>query len=106
MTTHEIRENAVLMTDNERAQVTTNEIASKASSVAISAMKDLSKRELQVVNKILEGNSNKAIANALFISERTVKFHCANIYKKLNITNRTALIANCFRTLYQEAVTP
>ncbi len=61
----------------------------------------LSKRELHVASKIMEGLTNKAIADQLFISERTVKFHCANIYRKLNITSRTALISACFKTLYQ-----
>jgi DNA-binding NarL/FixJ family response regulator len=61
----------------------------------------LSKRELQVARKILEGLPNKSIANQLFISERTVKFHCANIYKKLEIRNRAALMACFFRQLYQ-----
>lgn len=60
----------------------------------------LSKRELQVASKIMEGLPNKIIATELFISERTVKFHCANIYRKLNINSRTALIAACFKTLY------
>ena len=67
-------------------------------------LEQLSKRELQVAHKIIEGLPNKTIASQLFISERTVKFHCANIYKKLNITSRTALIAGCFRTLYREVV--
>lgn len=61
----------------------------------------LSKRELQVAQKILEGLPNKSIANQLFISERTVKFHCANIYKKLEIRNRAALMASFFRQLYR-----
>lgn len=69
-------------------------------------MDALSKRELQVAGKIMEGLSNKAIANKLFISERTVKFHCANIYKKLNIRSRSALIASCFRSIYQPAQQP
>lgn len=61
----------------------------------------LSKRELQVAHKIMEGLPNKTIANQLFISERTVKFHCANIYRKLEIRNRAALMASYFRLLYQ-----
>ncbi len=61
----------------------------------------LSKRELQVAQKIIEGLPNKSIANQLFISERTVKFHCANIYRKLEIRNRAALMASFFRQLYQ-----
>lgn len=60
----------------------------------------LSKRELQVVQKILEGLPNKTIAAQLFISERTVKFHCANIYRKLEIRNRAALMARYFHQFY------
>ena len=64
-------------------------------------LSSLSKREHQVALKILEGLSNKSIAAHLFISERTVKFHCANIYRKLEIRNRSALMASYFRYLYQ-----
>lgn len=53
----------------------------------------LSKREKQVAAKISEGLSNRSIADQLFISERTVKFHCTNIFKKLAITNRKMLIS-------------
>ena len=101
MKDHEIREPAVLMTAAERLQIDASGITPYGSVVPIDC---LSKRELQVAHKIMEGCSNKVIASELFISERTVKFHCANIYKKLNISNRSALIAGCFRTLYQEAI--
>lgn len=63
-------------------------------------LSSLSKRELQVAHKIMEGLPNKRIASQLFISERTVKFHCANIYRKLSIPNRAALMAAYFRSLY------
>nr|WP_229333485.1 LuxR C-terminal-related transcriptional regulator [Glaciecola sp. MH2013] len=63
----------------------------------------LSRREKEIALKVIDGLSNKAIANELYISERTVKFHCANIYKKLNIHNRTSLIANYYRDRYKEA---
>ncbi len=53
----------------------------------------LSKRESQVAAKVSEGLSNRSIADQLFISERTVKFHCTNIFKKLAISNRKMLIA-------------
>lgn len=65
-----------------------------------SRLKRLSKRELQVAQKIMEGLPNKSIASQLFISERTVKFHCANIYRKLEIRNRAALMVHYFRYLY------
>ncbi len=64
-------------------------------------LSQLSKRELQVAHKIMEGLPNKRIASQLFISERTVKFHCANIYRKLEIRDRAALMAAYFRQLYQ-----
>ncbi|MFW8590687.1 response regulator transcription factor [Glaciecola sp. 2405UD65-10] len=59
----------------------------------------LSKREKQIALKIMDGLPNKLIACDLFISERTVKFHCANIYRKLDIRNRHALVAQYYRDL-------
>ena len=61
----------------------------------------LSRRELQVAYKIMEGLPNKRIASQLFISERTVKFHCANIYRKLDIRNRTSLMASYYREFHE-----
>ncbi|MFT4653836.1 MAG: DNA-binding CsgD family transcriptional regulator [Patiriisocius sp.] len=65
----------------------------------ISNMEILSNREKQIALKILDGLPNKLIACDLFISERTVKFHCANIYRKLDIRNRHALVAKYYREL-------
>ena len=59
----------------------------------------LSNREKQIALKIMDGLPNKIIACDLFISERTVKFHCANIYRKLAIRNRHALVAQYYREL-------
>jgi DNA-binding CsgD family transcriptional regulator len=59
----------------------------------------LSNREKQIAMKIMDGLPNKLIACDLFISERTVKFHCANIYRKLDIRNRHALVAKYYREL-------
>lgn len=54
--------------------------------------KKCSSRELEVFEKIISGLTNKVISEELFISERTVKFHCKNIYQKLNVKNRLSLI--------------
>ncbi len=54
--------------------------------------KQLSRREIQVVDQVIKGVSNREVANALFVTEKTIKFHLTNIYKKLNIRNRNALI--------------
>lgn len=53
---------------------------------------DLSKREKNIQRLILQGKSNKEIANELFISLSTVKTHITNIYSKLQVTNRKELL--------------
>lgn len=52
----------------------------------------LSDRELEVIRYVAQGLSNKQIAQKLFISESTVKFHLQNLAKKLNTHNRTELV--------------
>jgi DNA-binding CsgD family transcriptional regulator len=54
----------------------------------------LSHREQEVVNLLLEGKSNKLIALALGISDRTVEFHLKNIYAKLQVGSRMELVVN------------
>ncbi len=51
----------------------------------------LSKQEVNIKNLILQGKSNKEIANELFVSLSTVKTHITNIYQKLNISSRNEL---------------
>lgn len=53
---------------------------------------DLSKRELDVVKHLLQGKSNKMIALALGISDRTVEFHLTNVYGKFRVGSRIELI--------------
>jgi len=52
----------------------------------------LSERELDVFMLLLEGKTNKTIADELFVSVNTVKFHLQNIYVKLDVDNRTDAI--------------
>ncbi len=48
----------------------------------------LSIREREVYQLIVKGNSNKEIANALYVSTGTIKNHITSIYKKLKVNNR------------------
>lgn len=52
-------------------------------------LEGLTKRELEVLKLITEGLFNKEIAYKLNISERTVKNHVSNIFKKINASDRT-----------------
>lgn len=52
----------------------------------------LSSREQDVVNLLLEGKSNKLIASSLHISERTVEFHLKNIFAKYRVNSRVELV--------------
>ncbi len=48
----------------------------------------LTKREIEVLTLVIEGKSSKEVADMLFVSKRTVDFHLANIYDKLQVSNR------------------
>lgn len=56
-----------------------------------------SPREIEVFQLVLEGHSNSEIAECLFISENTVKFHIKNLLRKTACTNKTSLV-----TLFKE----
>jgi LuxR family maltose regulon positive regulatory protein len=52
----------------------------------------LSRRELEVLELLIEGLTNQEIAERLYLSLRTVKFHTGNIYAKLGVKNRAQAI--------------
>jgi DNA-binding NarL/FixJ family response regulator len=49
----------------------------------------LSARELEVLRLVAAGSTNGEIARKLWVTEQTVKFHLSNIYRKLDVGNRT-----------------
>ena len=53
----------------------------------------ISPRQEQVLDLILAGKSNKEIANQVFLSERTVKFHVSSLLRLYGVSSRTELIA-------------
>lgn len=55
-------------------------------------IESLSNREQEVMEHLAQGMSNKQIANALYISEKTVKNHVSNILRKLKVNDRTQAV--------------
>jgi DNA-binding NarL/FixJ family response regulator len=49
----------------------------------------LTRRELEILRLVAEGHSNAKLANMLWVTEQTVKFHLSNIYRKIGVANRT-----------------
>jgi DNA-binding NarL/FixJ family response regulator len=49
----------------------------------------LTKREREILQLVAEGHSNSQLARMLWVTEQTVKFHLSNIYRKLDVANRT-----------------
>ena len=82
----------------------TIDLSTEQLSVVISKARaaELSRRENQVMEYVVMGMTNKSIARKLYLTERTIKFHCSNIYRKLQIKNRASLVSLMTDNLYQE----
>lgn len=52
----------------------------------------LTYREVEVLQLVAQGMSNQEIAHKLFLSEKTVKNHLTNIFRKINVTDRTQAV--------------
>jgi DNA-binding NarL/FixJ family response regulator len=57
----------------------------------------LTQRESEVLALMVTGSSNRAIAQELVVGEETVKSHVRGIYRKLDVTDRTAAVATALR---------
>jgi DNA-binding NarL/FixJ family response regulator len=53
------------------------------------ADRPLTARELEILRLVASGTANSDIAKRLWVTEQTVKFHLRNVYRKLNVSNRT-----------------
>lgn len=62
----------------------------------------LTAREVEVLKLIAEGMLNKEIAKQLYISEKTVKNHVSNIFKKLNVSDRTQAAIYAFKHNFKD----
>jgi LuxR family transcriptional regulator, regulator of acetate metabolism len=59
----------------------------------------LTQRELEVLQLLVRGRTNRAIAEDLLISEGTVKYHVKNVLRKLQATSRADAVARYLRTV-------
>lgn len=59
--------------------------------ITMTNVSDLTPREMEILQLVLAGYTNRAIAAEIFISEKTVEFHLDNIYTKIGV--RTRLMA-------------
>jgi DNA-binding NarL/FixJ family response regulator len=64
---------------------------SERSSMSLRLAQSLTSREREVILSVAEGLSNKEVAHQLSLCEGTIKIHLHNIYKKIGVSNRTAL---------------
>lgn len=71
-------------------------------SPALTTLKEewgVSPREEEVLELIVHGKTNKEIASTLFISEHTVKNHLSRIFNKMNVTDRSHIIALIYKKI-------
>jgi DNA-binding CsgD family transcriptional regulator len=71
--------------------------ATSAKSAASTNAHRLTPRELQVLRLVATGGTNKAIANTLSLSEKTIDRHVSNIFAKLDVRSRAAATAFAYR---------
>jgi DNA-binding NarL/FixJ family response regulator len=57
----------------------------------------LTTREREILNALAQGNNYQAIAESLFISVSTVRFHIRNIYQKLHVQTQSEAVATAIR---------
>ena len=62
----------------------------------------LTRRELEILRLLTQGRSNSEIAKILWVTDQVIKFHLTNLYRKLDVSNRTeaahwAIAHGCIR---------
>jgi DNA-binding CsgD family transcriptional regulator len=58
---------------------------------ALSGVKSLTQRELEVARRAAEGKSNREVANSLFVTVKTVEWHLSHVFHKLDVSSRRQL---------------
>lgn len=83
--------------DTKTTEVSVNKHRFTENEALLTRSLSLTKRETEVLELVLEGKSNREIAENLFISGHTVKNHMTNIFHKLSVTDRTQAIAKIYQ---------
>jgi DNA-binding CsgD family transcriptional regulator len=52
----------------------------------------LTPREAQIAGQVAEGKSNREVAEALYLTPKTVEFHLTRVYRKLGVRSRSELV--------------
>ena len=69
-------------------------------------LESLTQREMEILRLVAEGLPNRDIAQALFVSENTIKYHMKNVLQKLGVQNRTEATTYAHRAGLLEADLP
>ena len=78
-----------LAASHSNARVTPIHADVEAHVTAASEDVGLTRREREILALVSEGHSNRELAQMMWVTEQTVKFHLSNIYRKLDVSNRT-----------------
>ena len=88
---------SILAGDEEGEIPASAEAGESGATERATLIEPLTARELQVLELVAEGQSNREVAERLAISHHTVKFHLAAIYGKLGVTTRAELVRTGIR---------
>ena len=79
-------QHSIYFAGSRPAAATSDRLAATTESDEVS---DLTRREREILQLVAEGHSNAKLAKMLWVTEQTVKFHLSNVYRKLDVSNRT-----------------
>ncbi len=87
----------------ERAQTELAATGSRSRGVLLTGVDSLTPSERRVANHAAQGMTTRQIAEALFISRKTVEYHLRHIYQKLEISSRAELTSVLQRDLKDQS---
>ena len=83
---------AARVVDIERAGAILGAVRSLHTADGLGERPLLTRRELEILRLVAEGRTNRDVAELLWVSDQTVKFHLANVYRKLSVNTRAEAV--------------